>query len=303
MKKLRIAILIFFLAVVSFFAASHIYDRITSDKTAPVITAEENAIKVSISADDKALLASMTATDNIDGDVTDSLVVVSKSKFIRKGTLRVNYAAFDDSGNVQTYSREVTYTDYRSPQFSLSEPLRFASSSSNHDYLANIHADDCLDNDISNKIKISIGDTVAVSDTITEQTIDLMVTNSCGDTSSLRLTVSLEDFASYNIKCPALEKYLIYTKVGEMPDFRSNIIGVWSNGKTALFDSEDDTAGFDEQNVTVFNIKNDPSGGSGSVDEHALDITKPGIYYVKYSLASSSEGLLGTTTLIVIVEE
>ncbi len=298
MKRLRILILIFFFAVAAFYGAYYLIDKLTTDKIAPVIKADSDAIEVTIDATEADLLAGMSATDNVDGDVTDMLVVTSKSKFIRKGTLRVNYAAFDQSRNVKTYSREVTYTDYVSPQFSLKAPLRFASSSSNHDYLANIKAYDCLDGDISKKIRISYGDTVAVSDTVTEQTIDIIVTNSYGDSTSLQLTASLEDFATYNRLCPALSEYLIYTKTGVMPDFRSLIIGVWANGKTTEFSSGD--TNFTEQNVSVYNIQN---SGAYNTDEHALNINVPGVYYVKYSLANELGEALGTTTLIVIVEE
>ena len=302
MRRLRIAILIFFFAVAAFFAASYVFDKVTSDREAPVIKADSDSIEVNLDMTDEDLLAGMSAFDNVDGDVTDTLVVVSKSKFIRKGTLNVNYAAFDQSKNVSTYTREVTYTDYVSPHFSLSEPLRFAASSSNHDYLANIHAYDCLDGNISKKIKITYGETVAVSDTITEEAISIIVTNSYGDSASLQLTASLEDFATYNRPCPALRDYLIYTKVGEMPDFESNIIGIWANGKTTEFGSGN-TSGMTAANVTVYNILNGTNGGAANADEYPLDINKPGMYFVKYSLARPSGEILGTTTLIVIVEE
>ncbi len=301
MKRLRIIILIFFFAVAAFFGAYHLIDRFTSDKVAPVITAESDTLEVTIDATEADLLAGMSATDNIDGDVTDMLVVISKSKFIRKGTLRVNYAAFDQSSNVRTYSREVTYTDYVSPHFSLKAPLRFASSSSNHDFLGKLKAFDCLDGDISKKIRISYGDTVAVSDTITEQTVDIIVTNSYGDSSNLRLTVRFEDFESYNTQCPALSEYLIYTKVGEMPDLRSLITGIWSNGKS--MDFEDSNSNLTADNVTIYNVLNGQPGIYHNAEEQPLDINTPGVYYVKYSLSNTTGEALGTTTLIVIVEE
>ena len=112
MRRLRIAILIFFFAVAAFFAASYVFDKVTSDREAPVIKADSDSIEVNLATTENDLLAGMSAFDNVDGDVTDTLVVVSKSKFIRKGTLNVNYAAFDQSKNVSTYTREVTYTDY-----------------------------------------------------------------------------------------------------------------------------------------------------------------------------------------------
>ena len=108
MKRLRILILAFFVVVFLVFLVNRIHEYVTSDYTAPVIEAEQDSLNVSVNATEQDLLQGMTASDNLDGDVTDTLVVVSKSKFISPGTLRVNYAAFDQNNNVGSYSRMVS---------------------------------------------------------------------------------------------------------------------------------------------------------------------------------------------------
>ena len=155
MRNLRIAILIFFCVVSVLFTVAYVRERLSTDYNAPVIEADSDTLRVSVTAGDQELLEGMTARDNLDGDVTDTLVVVSKSKFISKGVLRVNYAAFDNNRNVGIYSREVTYTDYVSPRFRMDAPLRFASGGSMPDYLEHITAQDCMDGDLTRQIKIT----------------------------------------------------------------------------------------------------------------------------------------------------
>ena len=72
MKRLRIAILAFFLVVAAVFTYTLVKRRATVDYYAPVIAFDEDVLQVSVSATDADLLAGVTARDNLDGDVTDS---------------------------------------------------------------------------------------------------------------------------------------------------------------------------------------------------------------------------------------
>ena len=285
MRKLRIAILIFFCAAAVFFAYTRIRERMTTDYHAPVIQADSDTLQVSVSAGDEELLSGMSAYDNLDGDVTDTLVVASRGKFSSKGTLHVNYAAFDKNRNVGVYSREVIFTDYVSPHFRMDAPLRFASGGSVPDYLEHITAQDCLDGNITQQIKITAGRTVAVSDTVTRQTMNLQVTNSCGDSAVLELTASMEDYTTLNRPAPALRDYILYAEKNGELDLRGNLTGIWTGGSVHSFEEME----FDpEVDVTV--------------DEDALDYRTPGAYTVVYRL--SRDGVeLGSAELIVVVEE
>lgn len=284
MGRLRIAILIFFIAVATFFSASYIYDKITSDTTAPVITAESDELEVSVAATDEDLLAGMRATDNVDGDITDSLVVASKSKFIEPGTIHVNYAAFDSSNNVGTKTRTVRFTDYTAPHFRMTVPMRFSSGASSYDYLEHVSAEDCIDGDITRQIKINFGQTNAVSDTVIQQKMNMQVTNSFGDSAVIDMVVSMEDYTTYNKPSPSLSDYIIYTKVGKNVNFSALIDGIWTAGVKQSFSETDFTA----QDISFY---------TGS-----LDLNTPGMYKVVYQLTREQTEWLGSATLYVIVE-
>jgi len=283
-------VLAFFAVVFIVFAFTRVRDYITSDFTAPVIHAESDSLRVSVSAGEEELMAGMTASDNLDGDVTDTLVVVSKTKFITKGTLRVNYAAFDKNNNVGVAARNVTYSDYHSPRFSMSQPLRFISGSTNNNYLKYISASDCLDGNISQQIKITFGNNEITSNTSTRQKVNLQVTNSAGDTSFLQLWAIFDDYTGYSVPSPALSEYIIYVQEGEHPDYESYLNGVWTAGNVRSFSN----AGFDPETDV-------------SIIDSGVNYDTAGTYTVTYQLSREDrDGLsrttLGTTTLVVVVE-
>ena len=290
MKKLRIMIVIFFVIVLGIFVVTRVREELTADSSAPVITADSDAITVSVSATDEDLLAGMTAIDNLDGDVTDTLVVVSKSKFITKGTLRVNYAAFDNNNNVGVYTREVTYSDYHSPRYSITQPLRFLEGNSGNAFLQNIFVEDCLDGNITQQIRITYGDTSPVDDTSSVRAANLMVTNSAGDNAVLPIQLSLEDYTSYSIQAPALTNYILYVKAGTRPNLRDDLCGVWASGRVTPFRD------------TRFNANTDVK-----IDDSGVFYSMPGIYTAYFTLSETlkdgSRRELGTAELMIIVEE
>ena len=285
MRNLRIVIVIFFVVVAVLFTGAYIHERMITDYHAPIIRVDSDTLQIPVTATDEDLLAGMSAYDNLDGDVTDTLVVVSKTKFISKGVLRVNYAAFDENRNVGTYSREVTYTDYVSPHFRMNAPLRFAAGGSAPDYMEQITAEDCLDGDITSQIKVTTGRSVAISDSVTQQQINLQVTNSAGDSAVLEMVVSREDYSTLNRPAPALRDYILYVKAGGRLNLQDNVIGVWAGGNVRTFAE----AGFDPETDVSF-------------DAGAVRYSVPGAYTVIYSLSREGE-VFGTARLIVVVEE
>lgn len=294
MRRLRLLLLVFFLVVFAVFMFSSIREYLTSDFEAPVISADSDVMNLSVEAIDAALLRGMTAVDNLDGDVTNSLVVVSQSKFIAKATRNISYAAFDKSNNVGTYVRKLVYTDYHSPRFVLTEPLRFVAGNSSYDYLRHMRAVDCLDGNLSSQIKITMGSTETASESTSTQPIHVIVTNSAGDTSSLSLTATFEDYETYSKASPALSEYIIYLEIGEKPNYRSYLEGIWTAGNTRKFSE----------------LRFDPDEDV-EIDDSAVDYRTPGVYTVTYKLTRGTpmgDGEIyrtefGTASLIVIVEE
>ncbi len=290
MKRLRIVIVLFSLAVFAVYGVNRVREAMTSDYVAPVIHAEYDAIQSSVAVTDKDLLTGMNATDNIDGDVTDSLVVVSKSKFITRGTRRINYAAFDKNNNVGVYERMLTYTDYSVPRFALSQPLRFLDGNSNVDYLKYVTANDCLDGNITTQIMITFGEVQMIGDTTKSRNLNLQVTNSAGDTATLQLEALTQDYNTFYQQAPALSEYLVYTSVGQPLAHSSYVSGVWSGG-----------------NVRAFSETNFDPNTDVSINADAVNYNVPGVYPVQYQLSrilkDGSREYLGVNTLYVVVED
>lgn len=288
MKKFRIIVLAFSIVVFVIFGFTTLRNFITADRSAPVITADMDSIETSVTATDAELLRGLYAADNRDGDVTSSLVVVSRGKFVSDDVVKVNYAAFDRSNNVGLYTRNVRYTDYVSPHFHLTRPLRFLSGNSNYDYLKSVRVEDCIDGDISGQVKINLGDTESLSDTISRRAVYLHVTNSAGDSSMLTLFATFENHSSYSQASPALSEYVIYTNAGERPNLSENICGIWSNGSNTAFVNS---------KYTREDIRIDDSG---------VDYNTPGVYYVNYQLSSADQTgtrtNLGSALLTLVVE-
>lgn len=284
MRKLRILLLLFVIATAAMYVAYTMQERKTSDYEAPIISADTDALRVSVAATDADLLAGLTAEDNLDGDVTDTLVVAAKGKFFAKDTRRVEYAAFDNNKNVGTYSREITYTDYTPPHFRLSEPLYFMEESNDRDMFKNLRAEDCLDGDITRQIKLNYGEYNAISEAVGEMRVILQVTNSAGDTAVAELTARKMDRATFYQQAPALREYIVYIQKGSTWDPLSYVSGIRSGGDTQSFEETE----FTPEDVTI--------------QESNLDRNKPGTYTVTFQLSQNAKVPLGSTELYVIVE-
>lgn len=188
-----------------------------ADNTAPEIIVEDRLLEISALDPRETLLQGVTARDNRDGDVTDSLVVESVRLLDRDGTVTVTYAAFDSSRNVSKKTREVRYSDYESPRFSLKKPLLFGSRS--YELLSLITAQDMLDGDISNRIRATALEEVTSGYSGTYH-VRFQVTNSLGDTVELLLPVEVYTSGT-NEASMTLTEYLIYLEAGDQFNARN----------------------------------------------------------------------------------
>ncbi|MGN0299321.1 MAG: hypothetical protein ACI4C1_09105 [Lachnospiraceae bacterium] len=294
MKTLRIAIAAFFTLTVIGYMFYSVNDAKKQDNIAPEIQCAEDTIEAGVAVSEEELLAGMTATDDKDGDVTDSLLVVSKSKFTEKGKRKVNYAAFDSHNNVSTYSRTLIYTDYVSPQFTLSEPLRYSVGTLEYGLLSKLSAFDCIDGDISGQIKLKYdGESVYYGDT-GSQGIVFQVTNSAGDTVQFEAKLEILSEELYRLPYPALREYLVYTKVNVPIDASSYLSGLQSSNVINPMEDYDnpDIGYIARENIVI---------------DDQTDYSTPGTYQIYYTFYQWNERdelqKQGTTTLYVIVEE
>ena len=153
MRAVRILLFVLAAAVVLIYGAVMIRDNFFIDKTPPEIALDRDTIAVSVSDESSALLAGVTARDDTDGDLSGEVMVRSVSQFVSENTALVSYVVFDHSDNMATASRNVQYTDYRSPHFALSAPLRFRTGSTVllSDRLS---ASDVMDGDLSGSVRL-----------------------------------------------------------------------------------------------------------------------------------------------------
>lgn len=263
MRKIKIFSIILFICSAAVYIGCRIYAGVMTDHTPPVISGGD-AIEVSVEDPKEKLLEGMTAEDDRDGDVTDSLVVQEISEFDDEGNRTVRYAAVDDSGNVGYYSRTMTYTDYRQPTFAMSSPLRFPMGTS-FNICEGITASSVLDGDLSDKIKYTLDRAVSNATTGTYE-VEFRVMDSAGRTSYLKTALEVYDPSEERIEV-TLSDYLVYIRANS--EFHAS-------------------AYFEEASV------------DGDLDiQSTVNTSKAGVYYTDYVVTDNR--LTGKSRLVVVV--
>jgi hypothetical protein len=221
MRLLRWFILIVFIITTAVFTITYVNEKRTTDTTIPVITVENELIEVSFEATDEELLQGVTAYDEKDKDITDKVIVESVSKFYKTGVCKVVYAVCDSDNHVANATRKIKFRNYESPKFYLDESLCY-SIYDKIDITDAFRVEDCIDGDISRNIIVTSEDFVSSVSGIFN--IDISVTNSKGDTSTLKLPIVIED-RSLSAPTITLSEYLVYINKGEELDFASYLVG------------------------------------------------------------------------------
>lgn len=277
----------------------------TDDTKSPQIQIDQEILEVSVGADDAALLQGVSAKDNADGDVTDSLIVEKISSLAKDHTATVTYAAFDRSGNVAKASRTLKYMDYQSPKFSQNQSLTF-SANSMQNILSFMGATDAIDGDISSRVK---GTLLSNANSLNEPglyQVEFRVTNSMNETVYLTLPVEVYPAGTYNANVE-LSDYLVYVKTGTAFDPESYLEKVVVGTREYSLKNQDPTR--QEKIRVYFNRYVDPDSVSEpnvrvvNVDMLSdVDTKTPGVYSVAYTV--DCDGLYtGYARLNVVVEE
>lgn len=277
----------------------------TDDTKSPQIQIDQEILEVSVGADEAALLQGVSAKDNADGDVTDSLIVEKISSLAKDHTATVTYAAFDRSGNVAKASRTLKYMDYQSPKFSQNQSLTF-SANSMQNILSFMGATDAIDGDISSRVK---GTLLSNANSLNEPglyQVEFRVTNSMNETVYLTLPVEVYPAGTYNANVE-LSDYLVYVKTGTAFDPESYLEKVVVGTREYSLKNQDPTR--QEKIRVYFNRYVDPDSVSEpnvrvvNVDMLSdVDTKTPGVYFVAYTV--DCDGLYtGYARLNVVVEE
>lgn len=272
MKAFRIVVLIAFVFVSIAASAVFISEKLAVDKTIPVITVEEEMIEVSLKAKDEEILKGITAYDEKDGDLTEKIIIESISRFTEKGVSKVIYAVCDSNNNVAKATRMIKYKGYESPKFKVIGNLCFTIYE--HINISGlIRAYDSLEGEITNQVVVT-SDNFSIS-IPGAYYLDASVTNSKGDSSTIRLPLIVEDIPLSAPKIE-LEEYLVYTQKGKSIDFKSYIVDALDYQEISIKDK-----------ITI---------------ESNIDFNKPDTYSVHYYVTDSL-GIRGHSVLTVIVGE
>ena len=280
MRILRTLLLLLFISTLIVFGVDQYISYKDRDNNAPVINCGENELHLSVKSSDKDLLLGVTAEDDKDGNVSTTLAVAGKSNFIEKGVIRVDYVAFDSHNNVGTFSRRVVYDDYHSPRIRSNVPL--ITRSENSTDFSFFQAEDVLDGDISNKIKITYDS--ASNESHLEFPFNIEVTNSYGDIEKLQLTLDVVSNREYNRDYPALSEYIIYVPVGGEVDLSSYLIGIRQGDNIIDFEESD----YYKENIII--------------DDYA-DYEKQGVYTAEFSLRIAYSTYTVTKMIIIVTED
>ena len=269
MRITRILLVLVFLVVFAVHSIQGMTGPRKSAEVPPVLSCDEGILEISVRDSDTALLTGITANDEQDGDLTGRILVTGTSRLMDDGTAKVSYAVFDSDDNMATLTRQIRYTDYRRPRFSLEEPLVYTIGQ-NIALLDRLHAEDVLDGDITQAIRVTYTD----SNTDTGiHSLNVQVTNSMGDTAWLTLPVILLEDHDNRVDV-TLDTYLLYLQQGDSFRAADHLV-------RASFHGDSVSLG----NVTI----------SGDVDTDT-----PGIYNVHYTGTYGSR--TGTVILTVVVE-
>lgn len=285
-RKIRNFLLTVLVVVAAVFLIYIWQERFSVRNRKPTIICPTDSMHVSVESlsDNSILLRDVTAMDVEDGDITSGIVVESVSQFVEPGHCIVTYAAFDSSNNVSKLTRHLFLTDYIPPRFTVKGPLEF-SFSSNFDPLRSVGAYDCVDGDISDRVKMTL---VNPDDDITSMgahAVEFRVTNSLGDVSVLEAEVDIYD-RTYTetrmIPTVRLNDYLVYVDRYGHIDPESLIAGITLNG-------------------AAYTLREYAAGGI-EIDDSQVDYSTPGVYRVLYTCDNKGE-YYGYCVLMVIVTE
>lgn len=279
------------LAVFAVFIFKH---RSGVDTRGPVIHADGEVMEVSVKDGEEILLEGITANDSSDGDVTDSVEVENISTFYGDRKRLVTYVAFDSDQHVARATRELRYTDYESPKFSLTEPLQFLPGNVN----LKVSAEDCLDGDITSAIKLVVDNPIS-TDQPGQYNVTFQVANSAGDVSSLKVALEIMENQAAGTPVIKLKKYLDYVRAGRRVDLSSYIDTVQIAGREyRVVDGDGNfNTGADPGEEIV--IGSNLIGIQGDVDTHV-----PGTYKVVFTMTldrGENNSVSGHTVLYIVV--
>ncbi len=273
MKYIRIAAIAILILAAGTYGLGVVKERREEDPSRPVITSDREILEISVNYTEEDLLQGLSAYDQEDGDLTDQILAGEFSQFVQEGTCNLSYVVFDSANQAATLSRPVRFTDYESPEFTLSQPLVFTAGRSAAP-LSYIGAWDMLDGDLTDFVT-QVESNISYN-TPGDYSFRVEVANSLGDVAEITLPVHVveEEKQALQIR---LSDSIVYLKAGDSFRARDYIEGLYDQGGNRL--------------------------STGLIDASSqVDTGLAGCYEVHYQ-AEDPDGRQGETWLIVVVRE
>lgn len=296
MRRIRAITVLLFVVVAAFYGVSTYFSRYVEDRTAPVLLSDSQVLELSVKDGEDALLSGLTATDDRDGDITHQIFVEHSSGLIDRNTIKVTYAVFDSSDNLAKLSRYVRYVDYATPRFSLTKPLVFKAMET-VTFLDRLSVTDCLEGDISHKIRLDDSQMSTYSPGI--YPITVQASNALGDTVILPLSVIIES-QRMNVPEISLTDYLIYIDRGTRLRPREYLKSVYDPALDDLTIEDVDPDASEPDNMSDRETPT-PKLSDVEVDATGVNVQVPGVYEIKYTYRGQEAD--GTVILTVVVQE
>lgn len=275
MKFVRTIVIILFILAAAAFGISKAVELKNRDTSIPEITSDREVLEIPCDYTEEQLMEGLTACDAKDGDLTAEIVAGNFSRFLSPGLCDLTYVVFDSSNQPGSLTRRVRFTDYHSPDFTLTDPLVFEESEGSYTTVMDqIGASDMLEGDLSDWVIQTDSD--ANYQKSGDYHVQMEVTNSYGDTSSLSLPVHVVKSGSQSMEI-VLSSWIVYLDPG----------------------SEIRPADY----VTALYNGNGESVGAEAVSwESGVDTQTPGVYEIHYTV-SDGQGHSGETWMTVVVRE
>lgn len=210
MRLLKLILVILTAVTLLLYGATFVSQRFSGKQEAPEISCADALLEISVHDPEAVLLTGISATDSQDGDLTGKVQVLSISKLITNNTAKVTYIVFDSHGNMDTLVRQIRYSDYSRPVFTIKRPLIYAKNEAIA-LLDRLQVTDVIDGDITDSVRVSA---LAATSDSEVHTVSLQVTNSMGDTTRITLPVILQEGTSYRPDI-RLSTYLTYLNAGD----------------------------------------------------------------------------------------
>ena len=271
MRYIRLVVTVLFIASVVFFGYVKYSEHTKIDNTLPTISGPAEPLEILCDYEENDLLRGLSAYDEKDGDITTEIMVDNLIPSLDKGRCTVNYVVFDSSNHPATFSREVIFTDYRSPEIYLSKPMVFLENA-NEDIFSYVGATDVIDGDITSLLHMNTNTNMLEPG---NYSLNIEATNTLGDFLELEIPVHIIDTASSRINIKLTEN-VVYIKSNEVINPAEYIESVTTGDGIP-------------HEKSIVNV------------ESNVITTKPGVYEIIYT-AEINASTKGFTSLLVIVE-